>query len=73
MAKCFLFQTFILDKREEGDIAHPMYQLVFMDEASGKSVINMPLPPPDAPTSVKDDFANTYFEAVMANYKVNIK
>ena len=50
-----------------------MYQLVFMDEASGKSVINMPLPPPDAPTSVKDDFANTYFEAVMANYKVNIK
>ena len=66
----FSFQSFILDKREEGDAAHPMYELVFMDEASGKSVINMPMPAEDAPQETKDNFANIYFDTVMKNYKV---
>ena len=64
------FQSFILDKREEGDAAHPMYELVFMDEASGKSVINMPMPAEDASEAAKDNFANIYFDTVMKNYKV---
>ena len=51
--------------------SHPMYEVVFMDEASGKSVINVPLPPEDAPEKDKDSFAATYFEKVMKKYKVN--
>ena len=49
-----------------------MYEVVFMDEASGKTVINMPMPPEDAPEQDKDNFAATYFERVMKKYKVYI-
>ena len=52
------------------DDAHPMYQIVYMDEASGKTVINMPLPSDDAPENDKDNFASTYFEKVHKKYTV---
>ena len=48
-----------------------MYELVYMDEASNGSVINMPLPDESAPAEVKDNFATIYFEPVVENYKVS--
>ena len=47
-----------------------MFELVFMDEAAGSSIINMPMPAPDAPEEEKDEFAEIYFERVLKKYKV---
>ena len=65
-----LIQKKILDRKEEGDLSHPMNLVIYMDEMAESNIVNMPMPADDASQEEKDRFANRYLDEVLPKYEV---
>ena len=63
------FQKSILDERELGN-HHPMFDVIFMEEACHANVVMMPIPAKSASAETKQRFADRYFEEVFEKYQV---
>lgn len=66
-------QERVLNMVEQGDLVHPMYKVVYMDEMCEANLVNMPMPADDAPYDEKQRFANTYFNKVFPLYEVKFQ